>query len=173
MLQTRRWWHRMNAVGWPASVMHNFKSTIRLYSKYCILTGTERKTKRKRKLIVDEQKSIQSETMKLQLQDTSEITTTLDLAPPTKKLMHWKETGGVEKLFALPGRSIASKRMSKVWVFARFLWIYFQGWKLQIIQSFPRKSVKKIYLSDIIFARPWQIGREKFAWFQPFLRKSV
>ena len=52
--------------------------------------------------------------MKLQLQDTSEITTTLDLAPPTKKLMHWKETGGVEKLFALPGRSIASKRMSKV-----------------------------------------------------------
>ena len=77
-------------------------------------SGTERKAKRKRKLIVDEQKSIEGETMKLQLQDTSEITTTLDLAPPTKKLMHWKETGGVEKLFALPGRSIASKRMSKV-----------------------------------------------------------
>ena len=82
--------------------------------RYFSLPGTERKAKRKRKLIVDEQKSIEGETMKLQLQDTSEITTTLDLAPPTKKLMHWKETGGVEKLFALPGRSIASKRMSKV-----------------------------------------------------------
>ena len=31
-------------------------------------TGTERKAKRKRKLIVDEQKSIEGETMKLQLQ---------------------------------------------------------------------------------------------------------
>lgn len=69
----------------------------------------ERKGKRKRKLIVDEQKGIPSETMKLQLADTADIITTLDLAPPTKKLMHWKETGGVEKLFALPGRPIISK----------------------------------------------------------------
>lgn len=71
--------------------------------------GTERKGKRKRKLIVDEQKGIPSETMKVQLSDTSDIVTTLDLAPPTKKLMHWKETGGVEKLFALPGRPIVSR----------------------------------------------------------------
>jgi len=76
--------------------------------------GTERKSKRKRKLIVDEQKGIASETMKMQLSDTSEIVTTLDLAPPTKKLMHWKETGGVEKLFALPGRPIPSKRVGKM-----------------------------------------------------------
>jgi len=52
--------------------------------------------------------------MKLQLSDTSDVVTTLDLAPPTKKLMHWKETGGVEKLFSLPGRAIASKSASKV-----------------------------------------------------------
>jgi len=76
--------------------------------------GTERKSKRKRKLIVDEQKGIASETMKMQLSDTSEIVTTLDLAPPTKKLMHWKETGGVEKLFALPGRPIPSKGVGKM-----------------------------------------------------------
>ncbi|KAJ8321658.1 hypothetical protein KUTeg_000129 [Tegillarca granosa] len=77
--------------------------------------GTERRGgKRKRKLIVDEQKGIPSETMKLQLSDTSDVVTTLDLAPPTKKLMHWKETGGVEKLFALPGRSIVSKMISKL-----------------------------------------------------------
>ena len=70
--------------------------------------------KRKRKLIVDEQQGIPSETMKHQLSDTSDIVTTLDLAPPTKKLMHWKETGGVEKLFALTGRSLISKAVKKV-----------------------------------------------------------
>lgn len=76
--------------------------------------GTEKKGKRKRKLIVDEQKGIPSETMKLQLSDTTDIVTTLDLAPPTKKLMHWKETGGVEKLFALPGRPIVSKATTRL-----------------------------------------------------------
>ena len=96
----------------------SFDTSIKKTSDYqgnCYnFLGTERKTKRKRKLIIDEQKGIASETMKLQLSDTSEIVTTLDLAPPTKKLMHWKETGGVEKLFALPGRPYQSKRISKV-----------------------------------------------------------
>lgn len=71
------------------------------------------KTKRKRKLIVDEIKNISGEEMKNQLSDTSDIVTTLDLAPPTKRLMHWKETGGVEKLFALPARSIPARLLSK------------------------------------------------------------
>lgn len=70
--------------------------------------------KKKRKLVIDEQKAIASETMKLQLSDTTDIVTTLDLAPPTKKLMHWKETGGVEKLFAFPGRALVSKRLAQV-----------------------------------------------------------
>jgi cohesin complex subunit SCC1 len=52
--------------------------------------------------------------MKSQLSDTSDIVTTLDLAPPTKRLMHWKETGGVEKLFALPGRPIPARTLFKV-----------------------------------------------------------
>ncbi|XP_065213439.1 double-strand-break repair protein rad21 homolog [Planococcus citri] len=71
------------------------------------------KTKRKRKLIVDEVKNISGEEMKAQLSDTSDIVITLDLAPPTKRLMHWKETGGVEKLFALPGKSIPSTNLFK------------------------------------------------------------
>ena len=70
--------------------------------------------RKKRRLVIDELKSIASETMKLQLSDTSEIVSTLDLAPPTKKLMHWKETGGVEKLFAFPGRQIVSRKLSRV-----------------------------------------------------------
>lgn len=77
------------------------------------LTGLP-KTKRKRKLIVDEVKNISGEEMKAQLSDTSDIVITLDLAPPTKRLMHWKETGGVEKLFALPGRCIPSTVLFKV-----------------------------------------------------------
>ena len=63
---------------------------------------------------MDEQKAIASETMKLQLSDTSDIVTTLDLAPPTKKLMHWKETGGVDKLTIMPGRPLVSKKLFKV-----------------------------------------------------------
>lgn len=69
--------------------------------------------KRKRKLIVDEVKNVSGEEMKAQLSDTSDIVTTLDLAPPTKRLMHWKETGGVEKLFALPGRNIPSRVIAR------------------------------------------------------------
>ncbi|BES91784.1 Conserved region of Rad21 / Rec8 like protein [Nesidiocoris tenuis] len=71
------------------------------------------KHKRKRKLIVDEVKNISGEEMKSQLSDTSDIVTSLDLAPPTKRLMHWKETGGVEKLFALPGRHIPARILFK------------------------------------------------------------
>ena len=84
------------------------------------VVGTERKIKKKRKLIIDEQKAIASETMKLQLSDTSDIVTTLDLAPPTKKLMHWKETGGVEKLFAFSGKPIVSRTIVKVWLCYQF-----------------------------------------------------
>ena len=58
-------------------------------------------------------KAIAGEEMKAQLSDTGDIVASLDLAPPTKRLMHWKETGGVEKLFALPGRPLHSTALSK------------------------------------------------------------
>lgn len=74
------------------------------------------KTKRKRKLIIDDIKNISGEEMKSQLANTTDIITTLDLAPPTKRLMFWKETGGVEKLFALPSRDIAARGLFKVGV---------------------------------------------------------
>lgn len=73
------------------------------------------RAKRKRKLIVDEVKNISGEEMKAQLSDTTDIVTTLDLAPPTKRLMHWKETGGVEKLFALPGRPIHARMLARIY----------------------------------------------------------
>ncbi|TRY53909.1 hypothetical protein DNTS_033796 [Danionella cerebrum] len=59
------------------------------------ITVKETKAKRKRKLIVDSLKELDSKTIRAQLSDYSDIVTTLDLAPPTKKLMMWKETGGM------------------------------------------------------------------------------
>lgn len=79
------------------------------------------KTKRKRKLIVDEVKNISGEEMKSQLANTADIITTLDLAPPTKRLMFWKETGGVEKLFALPSRDIAARGLFKVSILVKLI----------------------------------------------------
>merc|ERR1719273_2495114 len=49
--------------------------------------------------------------MKAQLSDSADIVTTLDIAPPTKRLMHWKETGGVEELFSLPGRKLFARHV--------------------------------------------------------------
>jgi cohesin complex subunit SCC1 len=69
--------------------------------------------KRKRKLIVDEVKAISGEGMKAQLSDSADIVTTLDIAPPTKRLMHWKETGGVEELFSLPARTLGARNILK------------------------------------------------------------
>ena len=71
--------------------------------------------KRKRKLIVDEVKAISGEGMKAQLSDSADIVTTLDIAPPTKRLMHWKETGGVEELFSLPGRTLGARHIFKTY----------------------------------------------------------
>lgn len=70
--------------------------------------------------MVDEQKGIDSQSMKEQLFQTNDIVTTLDLAPPTRKLMQWKESGTVDKLFALPARIVPTKALEKV-VHACFL----------------------------------------------------
>lgn len=78
-----------------------------------LVKGFSNKSKRKRKLIIDEVKNISGDEMKNQLANTSDIVTTLDLAPPTKRLMFWKETGGVEKLFALPSRDIPNRPIFK------------------------------------------------------------
>uniref|UniRef100_UPI003B28DD94 64-kDa C-terminal product n=1 Tax=Mus musculus TaxID=10090 RepID=UPI003B28DD94 len=78
------------------------------------ITVKETKAKRKRKLIVDSVKELDSKTIRAQLSDYSDIVTTLDLAPPTKKLMMWKETGGVEKLFFLPAQPLWNNRLLKL-----------------------------------------------------------
>lgn len=95
-----------------SSVFHDGLTGKWLFSS--VIPVKETKAKRKRKLIVDSVKELDSKTIRAQLSDYSDIVTTLDLAPPTKKLMMWKETGGVEKLFSLPAQPLWNNRLLKV-----------------------------------------------------------
>ncbi|XP_029370351.1 double-strand-break repair protein rad21 homolog A-like [Echeneis naucrates] len=94
------------------TLVHNEEETFAL--EPIDITVKETKAKRKRKLIVDSVKELDSKTIRAQLSDYSDIVTTLDLAPPTKKLMMWKETGGVEKLFSLPAQPLWNIRLLKM-----------------------------------------------------------
>uniref|UniRef100_A0AAF5CVP2 Rad21/Rec8-like protein N-terminal domain-containing protein n=1 Tax=Strongyloides stercoralis TaxID=6248 RepID=A0AAF5CVP2_STRER len=60
------------------------------------------KTKKKRKLIVDEVKILSGEEMKANMSDFSATIQPLDLAPPSKKLMRMVEYGQTDKLFNNP-----------------------------------------------------------------------
>ncbi|CAF1060897.1 unnamed protein product [Adineta steineri] len=78
-------------------------------------TSTVRQAvRRKRKLVIDETKEIDSGAMKTQLSDTTDIVGVLELAPPTRRLMHLKETGGIEKLFSLSATSIYAKTLQQL-----------------------------------------------------------
>ncbi|XP_055371620.1 double-strand-break repair protein rad21 homolog isoform X2 [Condylostylus longicornis] len=99
------------AVADQTTLIHNEEESFALAPVDASAYRGVTKAKRKRKLIVDEVKNISGEEMKSQLANTSDIVTTLDLAPPTKRLMFWKETGGVEKLFALPSRDISARSL--------------------------------------------------------------
>ena len=101
--------------GEQTTLLHNEEESFALAPVDASAIRGHIRTKRKRKLIVDEVKAIAGEEMKAQLSDTTDIVTTLDLAPPTKRLMHWKETGGVEKLFALPGRPLHAGNLFKAY----------------------------------------------------------
>ena len=73
------------------------------------------RTKRRRKLIIDDVKEIDSATMKSQLSDTGAILGSLEMAPPTRKLMQWKENGGVDRLFVMTSRPLYSKALQKLY----------------------------------------------------------
>ncbi|KFQ68815.1 Double-strand-break repair protein rad21-like 1, partial [Phaethon lepturus] len=59
-----------------------------------------KKNKRKRKLLVDVNKELSCNAIYNQLNNCTDILATLDLAPPTKKTMMWKKSGGVDKLLS-------------------------------------------------------------------------
>lgn len=72
------------------------------------------RARRRRKLIIDEIKEIDSTTMKNQLSDTSVILGQLELAPPTRRLMQLKENSSIDKMFSTTSRPLHSKILLKV-----------------------------------------------------------
>lgn len=69
--------------------------------------------KRKKKLVVDDVKEINSASMKAQLSDTSDILGSLELAPPTRKLMQLKERGSVDRLFKTLNRTFNDRYLTQ------------------------------------------------------------
>ncbi|KFO77511.1 Double-strand-break repair protein rad21-like 1, partial [Cuculus canorus] len=73
-----------------------------------------KKNKRKRKLLVDVEKELSCSTIYKQLNNCTDILATLDLAPPTKKTMMWKEWGGVDNLLSHAAQVVVHTELQKV-----------------------------------------------------------
>ncbi|XP_005499605.2 double-strand-break repair protein rad21-like protein 1 [Columba livia] len=73
-----------------------------------------KKNKRKRKLLVDVDKELSCSTIYKQLNNCTDILTTLDLAPPTKKTMMWKKSGGVENLLSHAAQPVVHAELQKL-----------------------------------------------------------
>ena len=71
------------------------------------MVGMEKtgRSKKRRRLIVDEQKNISGDEMKANMANYGDTVQTLDLAPPTKQLMKLREMSSAEKLFNNAGCS--------------------------------------------------------------------
>ncbi|NWS70940.1 RD21L protein, partial [Crotophaga sulcirostris] len=76
-----------------------------------------KKNKRKRKLIVDGEKELSCNAIYNQLNNCTDILAMLDLAPPTKKTMMWKQWGGVDKLLSHAAQPVIHTELQKL--FAR------------------------------------------------------
>lgn len=61
------------------------------------------KSRKRRRLLIDDVKNIGGDEMKANMADFSDIIQPLDLAPPTKKLLRIRETGTADKLYSSPG----------------------------------------------------------------------
>ncbi|GFU00323.1 double-strand-break repair protein rad21-like protein [Nephila pilipes] len=79
------------------------------------LKNFQRIRKNKRKLIVDEVKTLSREKVEKQIKDSSDVIVPLDLAPPCKRLMILKEIGGAEQLLHQPGQKIGSCKIQNVY----------------------------------------------------------
>ncbi|KAK7877900.1 hypothetical protein WMY93_031429 [Mugilogobius chulae] len=77
-------------------------------------TFEKRREMRKRKLVVDETKVLTNEAIKEQLSDYSDLVAPLDMAPPTRELMRWKESGSADKLLAQPCSNVITPQIIEV-----------------------------------------------------------
>uniref|UniRef100_A0A672LR53 Double-strand-break repair protein rad21-like protein 1 n=1 Tax=Sinocyclocheilus grahami TaxID=75366 RepID=A0A672LR53_SINGR len=63
-------------------------------------SSARKRSTRKRKLVIDWSKELTNDDIRNQLADCSDLLTPLDIAPPTRQLMEWREKGGVKQLFS-------------------------------------------------------------------------
>ena len=76
--------------------------------------GEERKTKRKRRLVVDTDKEFSGQQIKSQFDDYKDLLQQKFFPPPTKKAMKWKEIAGCDQLFSNPTTSGLSSFLAGV-----------------------------------------------------------
>ncbi|XP_016424062.1 double-strand-break repair protein rad21-like protein 1 [Sinocyclocheilus rhinocerous] len=63
-------------------------------------SSARKRSTRKRKLVIDRSKELTNDDIRNQLADCSDLLTPLEIAPPTRQLMEWRENGGVKQLFS-------------------------------------------------------------------------
>lgn len=63
---------------------------------------------------MDVEKELSCQTIYKQLSNSTDLLATLDLAPPTKKTMMWKEWGGVDKLLSHSSQPMIHAQLQKV-----------------------------------------------------------
>ncbi|MBN3325158.1 SNPH protein, partial [Atractosteus spatula] len=78
-------------------------------------SSDSKKRKRKRKLVVDQDKELSNGIIREQIAGYSDIVTTFSSAPPLKKLMSWKENGGVDKLFRRSCFTFINSQLFEAW----------------------------------------------------------
>lgn len=86
-------------------------------SDVCFFSSADlekKRGKRKRKLIVDQDKQLSDAEIREQISDFSDLVVTLDLAPPTLQLMLWKENGGAHRLFERPCSCLIAPQVIEV-----------------------------------------------------------
>ncbi|XP_031362420.2 double-strand-break repair protein rad21-like protein 1 [Lonchura striata] len=72
------------------------------------------KKQKKRKLLVDVEKELSCHTIYKQITNYTDLLGTLDLAPPTKKMMMWKEWGAVDKLLSHSSQPMLHAQLQKM-----------------------------------------------------------
>lgn len=73
----------------------------------------ERRRRRHPKLIVDKMKRLNDRQIKAQMENTNDIGGVLDLAPPTCRLMHWKQDTMIDHLFTKSAKRMPSSILTQ------------------------------------------------------------
>ncbi|KAM4610615.1 double-strand-break repair protein rad21-like protein 1 [Polymixia lowei] len=87
----------------------------------------DKKGKRKRGLVVDQIKELTNEAIREQLADFSDLVAPLDMAPPTRQLMQWKENGGAARLFGHFCSTVINSQMQQEFFTKSNIWLRSDG----------------------------------------------